>query len=85
MDTSLYTDGETLCCVTCNQTLQAGIWNDAFYQYLLTLVAIVALLAGVVLGMRTGVASGNTGRSSTPTDRYGRAGARHRHDAASGL
>lgn len=52
MNTSLYTEGETLCCVTCNQTLQAGIWNDTFYQYLLTLFAMVALLAGVVLGMR---------------------------------
>jgi uncharacterized membrane protein len=48
MNTSLYTESETLCCVSCNQALQADIWNETFYPYLLTLLAIVALLSGAV-------------------------------------
>jgi vancomycin permeability regulator SanA len=52
MNTELYADGETLCCVTCNKALQTEIWNDSFWQYLAILLVIVALLACAVLAMR---------------------------------
>jgi uncharacterized membrane protein len=52
MNTNLYTDGETICCLTCNKALQADVWNDSFYRYLAILLVIVALCAGAVLVMR---------------------------------
>jgi len=52
MNTDLYTDGETMCCVTCNKALQADLWRNSFFQYLAILLVIVALLALVVLAMR---------------------------------
>ncbi|WP_267289019.1 DUF2243 domain-containing protein [Parachryseolinea silvisoli] len=51
MNTDVYTEGETICCVTCNKALQADLWSNGFFQYLAILLVIVVLLALVVLSI----------------------------------
>jgi uncharacterized membrane protein len=42
---------ETLCCINCNQQIQAGIFNDAFYPNLAIMLSAFVVLALIVTGL----------------------------------
>lgn len=48
---SFLTMNETLCCISCNQQVQAGIFDDTFYPNLMTILSGFIVLTFIVIGL----------------------------------